>query len=287
MSRFILAASAAALLAACGGATDTAEDVDAAVNGATDAAQGVAERIEATSDIKVCDGFGPQTPRDIANVRGTNMDAFAMAPASSELNLCNIHTHTQAEHKGPGFSVKSVDGDGYRCNASDSLTDAELAPYTGDRHFEGAEPGDTIEVHWVHSSCDVQPGEGLGSCLTEACTDPLLRVETQVFLVVNDSNALDMTEMDYDSTAAGAFRQPMMIPSNTGTPVVFRGSTTGPSYTQEKCSPLKVTWSVRPQCAKIDVASLHAWGEDNAFNEHDSHGVRQLVTDERLLAPMD
>ena len=54
--------------------------------------------------------------------------------------------------------------------------------------------GDTIEVHWVHSSCDVAPGSGLGSCMNDSCKNPQLRVESQVFLVVNDPEALDFTE---------------------------------------------------------------------------------------------
>ena len=57
--------------------------------------------------------------------------------------------------------------------------------------------GDTIEVHWVHTSCDVTPGEGLGSCLSDKCANPELRVEAQVFLVVNDSNALDFADFAY------------------------------------------------------------------------------------------
>jgi hypothetical protein len=60
-----------------------------------------------------------------------------------------------------------------------------------------------------------------------------------------------------------------------------------------------VTWSVRPQCAKIHVASVNAWfavhgGEDgdgmrpdgtvNVFKEAHSHGVRQLVVNPDLLS---
>ena len=292
MTRFLLAGACALALAACGGASDTADDIADAADSAAQtvenaARDGGAATLETNAGDEVCVTFGPQTPRDITRASGTNVDNFRMAPSSDQLNLCNIHTHTQAEHRGPGFSVRSADGQGYRCNNTDSLTEAELADYDGDMHFEGAKPGDTIEVHWVHSSCDVQPGETLGACLTEECTDPLLRVETQVFLVVNDRNAMDFTKMDYDTASADAsFHQPMMIPDNTGTPVVFRGSTTGPSYTQANCSPVKVTWSVRPQCAKVDIASLQAWAKDNAFGEHESHGVRELVTDERLLSPI-
>ncbi|MEL7232553.1 MAG: delta-class carbonic anhydrase [Pseudomonadota bacterium] len=236
---------------------------------------------------EVCETFGPQTPRDITSVVGTNMDDFPMAPASTDMNLCNIHTHTNAEHKGPDFStfVNASDYGGYACNATADLTEAELAPAPG--AYGKVKPGDTIEVHWVHTSCDIDPGEGLGSCLSDTCTDPLLRVEAQTFLVVNDPTALDFTQMDWTGAEVNGLDQPMMIPSNTGTPVVFRGSTTGPSFDQQTCSPLKVTWSVRPQCAKLDINSLHRWAEEgNVFNETESHGVRQLVTDPRLLSPI-
>ena len=48
----------------------------------------------------LCEGFGPQTPRDISGLVGTNPVTFKKAPHHSKLNLCNIHTHTNAEHKG-------------------------------------------------------------------------------------------------------------------------------------------------------------------------------------------
>jgi len=250
----------------------------------------VDELAEATTvnEAALCVGSGPQTPRDISMVTGLNLDKFPMAPAASEMNLCNIHTHTNAEHKGPGFSVFVDDSDygGFACNGTDALTEAELAPAPG--AYGKVQPGDTIEVHWVHTSCDIDPGEGLGSCLSDTCTDPLLRVEAQTFLVVNDSNALDFMDMDYMGYEVNGLDQAKMIPANTGDPVVFRGSTTGPSWTESVCSPLKVTWSVRPTCAKLDINSLHRWAESgNVFNETDSHGVRQLVTAPELLSPIE
>ena len=253
----------------------------------TDDAEDDIKAVE-TAEGPLCTDMGPQTPRDISSITGLNLDNFAMAPDVSEMNLCNIHTHTNAEHKGPGFSVFVDDSDygGYACNATDELTEAELAPAPG--AFGKVKPGDTIEVHWVHTSCDIDPGEGLGSCLSDTCTDPLLRVEAQTFLVVNDPNALDFTEMDYRGYEVNGLDQAKMIPSDTGEPVVFRGSTTGPTFNQLVCSPLKVTWSVRPQCAKLDINSLHRWAEEgNVFNETESHGVRQLVTAPELLSPIE
>ncbi|WP_425101272.1 delta-class carbonic anhydrase [Tropicibacter sp. S64] len=236
-----------------------------------------------------CRGFGPQTPRDISSVVGTNRRQFTMAPPASDLNLCNIHTHTNAEHKGPGFSVSAGAGEhgGWRCNETDTLKPSELEdPDHGHGAFHGVKPGDTIEVHWVYSSCEVAPGPGLGSCLSPACSNPQLRVEAQVFLVVNDPGALDFMDYVYGGEVSG-LHQPKQLPHGTGAPVVFAGSTTGPSYSQEICSPLQVTWSVRPRCTRLNIASLHAWAErGNRFGEDHSHGVRQLVTAPELLAPI-
>ncbi|MDH5531522.1 MAG: delta-class carbonic anhydrase [Paracoccaceae bacterium] len=240
---------------------------------------------------ELCQGFGPQTPRDISKIEGSNARIFTLAPPSTDMNLCNIHTHTNAEHKGPGFSVFAGDGEngGYKCNETDSLTAAELAePDHADGAFHGVKPGDTIEVHWVHSSCDVSPGEGLGSCLSDTCANPELRVETQVFLLVNDENAIDFRDFAYVGNMSGGLHQPRSLPSATGKPVVFAGSTTGPKYSQSVCSPLQVTWSVRPECAKLDINSLSEWAsEDVVFNETHSHGVRQLVTAPELLSPIN
>ena len=149
------------------------------------------------------------------------------------------------------------------------------------------EPGQTIEVHWVHTTCPAAPGPGLGACLTDGCENPRFRVEAQAFLVVNDPDALDFMDMAYQGNRVDGRHQALSIPSNTGEPVLFRGSTTGPSYTQASCSPFQVTWNVRPNCAKVDINSLHRWAESgNVFEETKSHGVRQLVTAPELLAPI-
>ncbi len=57
----------------------------------------------------------------------------------------------------------------------------------------------------MHSSCGIKPGEGLGSCLSDACADPELRSETQVFLVVNDPNALYFADFAYAGNMANGF----------------------------------------------------------------------------------
>ena len=245
----------------------------------------------AHDDAAVCSDFGPQTPRDISNTAGMNATLFELAPEVSNMNLCNIHTHTNAEHMGPGFSVfvgDDVNG-GFACNDRGGITPEMLVdPANGEGAFKGVKPGETIEVHWVYSSCDIQPGPGLGSCVSDTCTDPLLRVEAQTFLVLNDPNALNFMDYAYRGAKKGKLHQPKALPTDTGDPILFRGSTTGPSYDQATCSPFKVTWNVRPQCARLDINSLNEWAESqNVFEETSSHGVRQLVTDPRLLSPIE
>lgn len=233
----------------------------------------------------VCQKYGPQTPRDITKKDGKNPQMFPIAPPSRAMNLCNIHFHTNAEHKGPGYAVFAGPGEhgGYKCNGSTKLSKAKLtSPEHGACH--GLKAGDTIEVHWVFSSCNVAPGKGLGACLSEQCTNPTLRVEAQVFLVTNNPKADDFAKYGYAGNVVHGFHQPKALPTGTGTPVEFLGSTTGPSYTEAKCSPLQVTWNVRPACAKIDINSLNKWCEKNVFEEDHAHGVRALVTASELLS---
>ena len=266
-------------LAAC--SSSETDDV-----GAGDVATTIETPMSVTGNL--CLDAGPQTPRDLSSVLGLNAVSFERAPSTTKMNLCNIHTHTNAEHKGPGFSVfvNDTEQGGYACNETTELSSAELAPLEG--MYKGVKPGDTIEVHWVHTSCPVTPGEGLGSCLTEACTDPLLRVEAQSFLVVNDPEAADFMDFAYGGNVRDGLHQAKSIPAGTGVPIEFLGSTTGPSYDQSTCSPMKVTWSVRPMCMKLDIASLHRWAKSgNVFNETKSHGVRQLVTAPELLSPIE
>ena len=235
-----------------------------------------------------CEGFGPQTPRDIDSTAGANLRTFALAPPANELNLCNIHFHNNAEHKARDFSIYAGEGEhghggGYQCGMSKSLSAAELKAPAGEV-CKGLNPGDTIEVHWVHTSCDIKPGKGLGSCVSPACANPDLRVETQVFTVVNDSNALNFNDLTYEGNMASGLHQAKMLPTGTGNPIEFTGSTTGPKYTEQSCSPYQVTWSVRPQCAKVDINSLAQWCKGNTFEEDHAHGVRKLVTNPKLLS---
>jgi len=243
------------------------------------------------SKAEACGGYGPQTPRDIDSLHGENKRAFSLAPDYENMNLCNIHFHHNAEHKAKDFSIFAGEGSngvggGYMCAISQELSEMELRKPAKDT-CNGLKPGDTIEVHYVHSSCDVTPGPTLGSCLSESCANPNLRVETQVFTLVNDSSAMDFAHYSYDGNKIDGFHQAKSLDFGTGAPVEFTGSTTGPSYTEESCSPMQVSWSVRPRCAKVDINTVGKWCESNVFAEDSAHGVRKLVVNPALLSEIE
>jgi len=237
-------------------------------------------------------GFGPQAPRDIESVAGTNTRAFNPAPAYTEMNLCNIHFHKNAEHKGPSFSKYAGNGDGKGFKTgfvySGQLSDAELAPTDAQicpSDHGALASGDTIELHYVHSTAQIEPGPTLGACLSEAIINPQLRVETQVYVLVNDGNGEDFMSLTEHGVKNG-YHQALNIPTTTGEPVQYDGSTTGPSY-NEAGSPLQVSWSVRPEVMKVNIDTVGAWCEDNTFDETYAHGVRNLVTNPALLSAIE
>jgi len=236
-------------------------------------------------------GFGPQSPRDIDSITGENGRAFNTAPASTAMNLCNIHFHKNAEHKGGEFTKYAGNGDGHGYQSgykySGQLSKAELMPageVCPSKHG-GLSVGDTIEVHYVHSTAQIQPGPTLGACLSDAIKNPQLRVETQVYVLVNDNAALDFEHLTKHGKKNG-LHQPLNIPTNTGAPVQYAGSTTGPGY-NEKGSPFQVSWSVRPKVAKVNISSVGNWCKGNTFNEDHGHGVRNLVMNPKLISAIN
>jgi len=236
-------------------------------------------------------GFGPQAPRDIDAAAGSNDIAFSQAPAYTEMNLCNIHFHKGAEHKGKNFSIYAGNGDGQGYGSgwladTSGLNHAEMADTKHaicDSSHSTLKPGDTIEVHYVHSTADITPGKSLGSCLAaDVDNNPQLRVEAQVYVLVNDKHALDFRKLTKVSKEHGKWQAENM-PTNLGTPVNYIGSTTGPGY-NEKGSPFQVSWSVFPEVAKVDINTVGKWCEGNQFEEDHAHGVRNLVQNPDLLS---
>ncbi|WP_299968290.1 delta-class carbonic anhydrase [uncultured Roseobacter sp.] len=234
-------------------------------------------------------GFGPQSPRDLDTATGNNTVFFNTAPPHNQMNLCNIHFHESAEHRGGEFTTYAGNGDGKGAGTGflydGALTEAELAPLgrsIGEGTYGSLEPGDTIELHYVHSTAKITPGPTLGSCLSDNLMNPQLRVETQVFVLVNDDTAADFVTLTAVEEVEG-FHQAVNIPTDTGTPIEYDGSTTGPSF-NEAGSPLQVSWSVRPEVMKVSITSVEAWLADNIFDETSAHGVRNLVTNPDLIS---
>lgn len=252
----------------------------------------LSQSVNAIEDDLACEGFGPQAPRNIQQAEGDNQRVFGLAPSFSQMNLCNVHFHYNAEHKAKAFNIYAGKGDkngiggGFECKISKKLNYAESMPVPGNM-CDGLIPGNTVEFHWVYSTCDVEPGVGLGSCSNTNCANPDLRVEAQVFTLVNDDSAVNYDQFTYAVEKKSNYYQTKSLPSDTGVPIVFLGSVTGSSYSNKQCSNKQVTWSIRPQCEKLDIKSLGKWCEGNVFQEVKAHGVRTLVTNPELLSGID
>lgn len=234
-------------------------------------------------------GFGPQSPRDIDSLDGQNHRNFNKAPEYKHMSLCNIHFHKNAEHKGGEFTKYAGNGDGHGYQSgykySGKILANQLKPTQGEicpSEHGGLLPGDTIEVHYVHSTADIKPGPTLGACLSDSIKNPQLRVETQVYVLVNDNKAQDFKKLTKHGKVDG-LHQALNIPSDTGEPIQYAGSTTGPGY-NEKGSPFQVTWSVRPKVSMVNINSVGDWCKGNVFKEDHAHGVRNLVTNPDLLS---
>lgn len=237
-------------------------------------------------------GFGPQSPRDLTVVDGANPIDFGDAPDFAVMNLCNIHFHEGAEHRGGEFTTYVGNGDGHGYGSGfkydGTLTEAELAPVdyaVGSTEHGTLEPGDTIEIHYVHSTADVKPGPTLKSCLNESVGNPQLRVEGFVYVLVNDDSAADLTKLNTVSQDSGKWQAPNM-PTNAGDAISYDGSTTGPSY-NEAGSPFQVTWNVHTKVTKVSISSVAKWLAENEFDENHAHGVRNLVDDPALLSKIN
>ena len=222
---------------------------------------------------------GPQAPRNIDSAYGTNTTKFKTAFNTEKMNLCDIHYHWNAEHKSAKFSTAVDTGNDHSGWATRfpkylSHDDREEHDVGGLDHPIGVTPGDTIEVHFVHTSCnvnyaDLDPDNGLGNCSTSVCANPQLRVIAQVFEVTDDEHA-DVKDLDH----------PMKHDDER---VVYTGSTTGSKYNNGHCSPLQVTWDVKKTPATINGEDLAKWSH---HHKQHAHAVRELVTHDDLLSPI-
>jgi len=227
--------------------------------------------------------IGPQSPRDLTKFDpGTNAVKSAPAPSADKMNLCNVHFHQFAEHKGTEYSREAGKGEnkGFYCNGKTSQPKGDghgtACKPKGAGHGTALAVGDTIEVHWVYTNCNVKPGPGLGGCVS--CPNFQVRVEARVFYLTNDASAATFADKDGKIALPAA--------SN---PVEYLGSTTGSkNYGQAgNCSPYPVTWNVSQACRPLSITSIADWcAKENVFKEDHAHGVRPLVKDAKLLSPI-
>lgn len=286
-TNIILASAIAALLSGC--MNSEGPHAHGSIHNETVADKVIADQRAALANNTMSQGFGPQAPRDLGSLTGSNPIAFSAAPDYKQMNLCNIHFHKNAEHKGGEFTLYAGNGDGHGYQSgykfSGTLSADESKPLDHEMcpsKHGGLSVGDTIEVHYVHSSAQVTPGATLGSCLSPSNNNPQLRVETQVYVLVNDSKALDFVKLTEHGMKNG-FHQATNIPDNTGEGITYAGSTTGPGY-NEKGSPFQVTWNVRPKIAKVNITTVGEWCKSNTFKEDHAHGVRNIVKNPALLS---
>lgn len=225
-------------------------------------------------EVNQCIGAGPQAPRDIDSMSGSNPVVFSQAPSIDQMNLCNIHFHRNAEHKSAAYSTFVKDGEhsGWACKepAAGRLSE-EHAEHNG---CQGIAEGDTIEIHWVYTTCDINTpgvkplGGGLNACMTTMCPNPELRVVAQVYLLEKAGKAkFSQTPISHDDPT-----------------VVYTGATTGTTYSNNHCSPFQVTWDVKKTCDTLDIDDFSKWCGNNEYKDNHAHGVRELVTSEALLS---
>jgi len=260
-----------------------------------------------------CDDAEPQAPRDLtANAAGSKIPkAVALNEAqAASLPLSNVHYHLGAEHKSEAYSddtdsvafdsrrlddhSRSLAGDkpvrpGYMCARGD-LTEAEKAPYEF-KHCKGeVEVGKSYEIHYVHSSAGYSEADlvgadidgiddGLGGAANgRGMLNPMVVVQGQVFQIVQGGPTVDnmltaWTVVDHTDS------------------VMYPGSTTGPSHTNEVCSPYSITWHVDKACHKVSPESFDNLCKqmvDMYKLEHDlyPHGSRKIVS-EKYVVPIE
>jgi hypothetical protein len=221
-----------------------------------------------------CSNAEPQAPRDLTTGATGMMTpkAATLTKAQGEfLPLVNIHYHLGAEHKSDEYkddtaslaydAAKSggrrLAGEvrpGYMCSTT-GLTDTQLAAYSFQYCKGDVAVGKSYEVHYVHSSAgytqEMLQGvdidgidDGLGGAANgRGLLNPTVVVQGQVFQIVNDG-----------ATIADMLHG-WSVTDHTNS-VMYPGSTTGESHTNEVCSPYAITWHVDKACHKVSPASF-------------------------------
>lgn len=181
---------------------------------------------------------------------------------------------------------KSGDSEIFNPEGYSSYDEVGLALSDGNGAGNGVSVGDTVEFHWVHTTCsqedidngikkalekDSKKDTGLGPC---ACAGGKVVVVGRVFTVTKDSGVKSLSN---SPTSA------------IGDVVSYNGSSTGPKYNNSSCSPVQAGWNVDRNCGEVTLSAIEGWLADGGkkFNESHAHGARELVTAEGNLASFE
>lgn len=240
-----------------------------------------------------CDFAGPQSPRDVTGVDGSNpykVEGLQRTTSTEGMRICNVHFHRFAEHRSEGQYDVDKGREGWACrSAGASSGDGQAAPDENGGLDEQApaHDGDTVEVHWAYTTCpqqlideqiaaalekDPKAITGLAPC---ACPGAEIVFEARIFRISKDSGLDTLSNTP---------------PPPTGELARYFGSTTGAVY-NGTCSPIQSGWRVDRSCGELKLSALEAWLQDPRgailFNESKPHGVRELVTDPKILSRLE
>jgi len=250
-----------------------------------------------------CRDAEPQSPRDVSSGFVGDMRARFKpldGDAIKDFIQVNLHWHLGAEHYSKGeydipvgkhlhyrHGVPEWDGHplvpegtqpGFFCNLR--KYDDYLKPYDF-QYCKHAKVGYTYEFHWVFSSAGPLEREfrifnGLGQAFNRS-KNPTAIVRGQVCRIINDERLRteDQIEEDYNNFIE-QWREPYF-----GDAVRYVGSTTGPSYNNEVCSPLQVNWHVDTKCCTLTAQTMdrtcQRMAEQGLTTDLAPHGSRELV----------
>mmetsp|Transcript_37953 Transcript_37953/g.77654 ORF Transcript_37953/g.77654 Transcript_37953/m.77654 type:complete len:299 (+) Transcript_37953:48-944(+) len=263
---------------------------------------------EARGADLLCQDAEPQAPRDVSpgyiGERITRYEPYG-SDQIDRFEQVNIHWHLGAEHRmenaydrrSPEWASYVTVPDenhvsqpvvpGLWC-PTDGIDDAKLDESSFSfTYCKAAQVGGTYEFHWVFSTGgpgrlqeDGDEGQlgitaGLGGAFTRTNNADVI-VRAQICLIVNDPSLNDYVDAK-NRTFLEQWQQPP-----AGSAVRYVGSTTGPSYDDEVCSPVEVNWHVDQRCCILSAQAM-----DNLCKDMIDAGLEADVSPKGSRRPVD
>lgn len=241
----------------------------------------------------LCTDAGPQAPKDLTTATLNTAAHGTRNPQApifthdqmNHMTVVNVHFHLGAEHKSDNYNDEQFTEDYDASNPVGGpygVTDHPARPgFYGSGYSpsgrkdrdavpapcKGMKVGDTIEVHWVHSSAGVrQPDDGdyqlledgLGSAVNgRALRNPQVHVEAVVYQILPDGDA------GITFTPVGSLRETHWPDEPSADEYIrYVGSSTGMSYTgneegpTQTCSPYLINWGVDLRLHKVSSTTM-------------------------------